>query len=101
MINYTDRKIVQEQMQPGDYKVAATIYEKIASRPISEAMLYMFITGKKPCTGSRPGSHQPESMYRAICQAIQQRLAKQKGIDTLAASIRASTIEAAQAAGIV
>lgn len=87
-------------MQPGDYKVAVSIYETIANRTISEGMLYMFITGLKPCTGKRRGSHQPEHMYEAICTAIQRRLDAQAIAGNLAAKIRASTIEANQAAAI-
>jgi hypothetical protein len=101
MIKQDDRDTVKAQMIDGDYQVAQKIYQKNTGRTISQTYLCMFITGRKPATGKRPGSHQPSDMYQAICEAIEERLEAQKRIDKLAKSIRASTIEAAQAAGIV
>lgn len=100
MIKQEDRDLVKDKMIDGDYKEAQIIYQKLTGRTISQTYLCMFITGRKPATGKRTGSHQPEDMYQALCQAIQNRLDAQKRLDHIAASIRASTIETNQTAAI-
>lgn len=100
MIKQEQRDILKNQINRGDFPVAASIYQQNTGRAISDRMLQKFLTGERQCLGDKPGAHQPEEMFRAIAQAIQRRKDREKRLNNLAADILASTIEASQTAAL-
>lgn len=100
MIKQEQRDILKNQINRGDFPVAASIYKQNTGRAISDRMLQKFLTGERQCLGDKPGAHRPEEMFRAIAQAIQRRKDREKRLNNLAADILASTIEASQTAAL-
>ena len=105
--NICEKMITQEQRQtllnlikPGDYDRARGIYRQNTGRDISVMYLWKFIKGDKPVTGLRPGSHQPQDMYRAIAESITARLAREARLHQMIDQINQSTLAAAQAAAV-
>ena len=72
MIAQQLRDTLDEQIEFGDYQIAAQIYLKKVKKPISPRYLHKFIKGQKNPTG-RPGRHDPEAMFAAIVEAVSQR----------------------------
>lgn len=82
----------------GDIPRAALIYLQNTKRSISDHTLEKFIKGERKNYGDKPGSHQPDEMYRAIAQAIAERQQRENRLQKLVDDIRESTIAAAAAA---
>lgn len=100
MVTQEQRAELMKMLKRGDIARARVLYMINTGRLIAENSLEKFIKGDRPFSGARPGSHQPEEMFRAIAQAVSERHDREKRINTLAADILASTIEAANAAAI-
>lgn len=73
MIDQSLRDQLRHQIKPGDWQIAAQIYQKLVKKYISPRYLRKFIEGDKNPTGQRQGVHSPVQMFDAVAEAIQQR----------------------------
>lgn len=100
MVNSEYREAALHRLKRGDIKRSREIYMERFSRKISVSYIEMFIKGEKPVTGEKPGSHQPQDIYQAICEAIFEREAREARRAKMAEKIRKSTLEASRAAAL-
>jgi len=100
MIKQEDRDKLKKMMIRGDIARAKTIYRVNTGRIISEKTLQKFISGERKNLGLDPAAHQPAEMYKSLAQAVSERHDREKRLNTLAADILASTIEATQSAAV-
>lgn len=100
MINREQREHLRQYVATGDYDNAAKIYLANTGREISTIYVWMFVNGHKPVTGRKPGSHQPEDIYRAVAEAIAARIEREALLSKMIEQINQSTLAAAQAAAV-
>lgn len=77
MISNELRAALRAKTIPGDIPYAAQIYQKITSRKIHKSQLQKFLNSLYPFHNSRPGSHDPNQMYKAITLAVGERLERE------------------------
>ena len=93
MIDQSLRDQLRAQIKPGDWQIAAQIYQKLVKKYISPRYIRKFIEGDKNPTGQRPGVHNPIQMFDAVALAISQRQAaeieqNQKALQIIQSKIR-------------
>lgn len=93
MIHQSERDALAQQIKKGDYQVASNIYQEMHMRYVNRRYLQRFIEGKNQCTGARAGSHQPLDMYKAVAEAIRQRLERDQDNTGQANEIRQRLID--------
>lgn len=95
MITQEHRDELRKLLKRGDIPRAALLYEQNTGRSISNSNMELFIKGERKNYGDKPGSHQPADMYKAIAQAISERMLREERLQKLVEDIRESTIAAA------
>lgn len=97
MIDQSLRDQLRHQIKPGDWQIAAQIYQNKVKKYISARYLRKFIEGDKNPTGQRPGVHSPLQMFDAVADAVakrqeNERQQTQKAIQILQSKIRIEPI---------
>ena len=95
MITQDQRDELKKLSIRGDIQRAVVIYNKNTGREIGIRAMQKFVTGERKNTGINRRAHQPLELYRAMAQAIAERLEKEKRMQNMLADIRRFTIEAA------
>lgn len=92
MIDQSLRDQLRAQIKPGDWQIAAQIYQNLVKKYISPRYLRKFIEGDKNPTGQRPGVHNPIQMFDAVAEAIRTRQQVERDQTTKALQILQSKI---------